>query len=114
MNNDVEMKNQEHSNEWVKIVSQDGFSFVIKRDVASQSGTLKSMIGTGEGFAEATSGVCNIPDYRGAVVEKLAEFMIYKKMYGHASPPEVIPDFQERIYPEIALELLMAADYLEL
>jgi len=116
MSNDVEMKNQEQSDDWVKIVSQDGFAFVVKRDVARQSGTLKSMISDddGGGFAEAMSGVCNIHDYRGAVVEKVVEYMIYKKMYGHASPPEVVPDFQERIYPEIALELLTAADYLEL
>ncbi len=69
----------------MKIVSQDGFAFVVKRDVARQSGTLKSMISdddgelliiqnfgqiqmnyfrVGGGFAEAMSGVCNIHDYR--------------------------------------------------
>ncbi len=33
----------------MKIVSQDGFAFVVKRDVARQSGTLKSMISEDDG-----------------------------------------------------------------
>lgn len=30
--------------EWVRITSYDGFSFIVKRDVAISSGTLKSML----------------------------------------------------------------------
>ncbi len=42
---------------------------------------------------------------RGAVVEKLCEYLAYKSLYGQASAKEEIPDFGERIAPEIALEL---------
>jgi hypothetical protein len=66
-------------------------------------------------------------------VEKLCEYMAFKSTYEHAGPKEEIPEFTERIPPEIALELyatmpfvlwistnasftacsLVAADYLE-
>lgn len=68
---------------------------------------------------------------RGAVVEKVLEYLTYKKIYENAAAREDIPDFKERVLPEVALELyvelpscsssniidttprLMAADYLD-
>jgi hypothetical protein len=66
------------------------------------------------------------------VTEKFVEYLAYKATYENASPNEEIPEFSERIDPEIALELyvplqsdlfpciwtddcfsLAAADYLE-
>jgi elongin-C len=38
-------------------------------------------------------------------VEKVAEYMAYKTTYEKAGPKEDVPDFMERIPPEIALEL---------
>jgi len=32
--------------DWVRIMSNDGFSFMVKRKVANTSGTLKSMLDT--------------------------------------------------------------------
>jgi len=63
-------------------------------------------------FAEATQKVCPV-DERAAVTEKFVEFLAYKTTYENAQTNEEIPDFSERIAPEIALELLSAADYLE-
>ena len=45
---------------------------------------------------------------RGAVVEKLCEYLAYKWLYGkpgQGNAKEEIPDFLERIAPEISLEL---------
>lgn len=41
--------------------------------------------------------------------------MAFKAQYENAGPKEEIPlnEFTERIPPEVALELLLAADYLE-
>lgn len=39
------------------------------------------------------------------VTEKLVEYLSYKATYEHAPPKEDIPDFYERIMPEVALEL---------
>jgi len=42
---------------------------------------------------------------RAAVTEKFVEFLAYKATYENVQPNEEIPDFIERIAPEIALEL---------
>jgi transcription elongation factor B subunit 1 len=39
------------------------------------------------------------------VTEKFVEYLAYKATYENAPPNEEIPDFIERIAPEIALEL---------
>jgi len=42
------------------------------------------------------------------------EYLSFKAQFQSANSREDIPDFMERIAPEIALELLVAADYLEM
>ncbi|KAI0916650.1 hypothetical protein AcV5_003078 [Taiwanofungus camphoratus] len=97
--------------DWVRLVSTDGYSFLVRRKMALGSGTLKNMLSAESNFAEAVSNTCPINE-RGAVVERLCEYLTYKALYADA-PPKEIPDFTERLMPEIALELLMAADYYE-
>ena len=47
-----------------------------------------------------------VPNYlRAAVTEKFVEYLAHKATYENAHPNEEIPDFSERIAPEIALEL---------
>lgn len=55
------------------------------------------------GFAEAISGVVSFPEIRAEVLEKVAEYLMYKQRYSGSK--EEIPDFQSRVKPEIALEL---------
>ncbi|TCD65373.1 hypothetical protein EIP91_002737 [Steccherinum ochraceum] len=98
------------SEEWVRILSNDGFSYLVKRKVATASGTLKNMLSTESNFAEAASNTCPMSE-RGIIVEKLCEYLTFKTLYEKVPPKEDIPDFMERLAPEIALELLMAADY---
>ncbi|KII85435.1 hypothetical protein PLICRDRAFT_44738 [Plicaturopsis crispa FD-325 SS-3] len=115
MADDVEMKNTDKSDEpeWVRVTSHDGYSFMIKRKVANGSVTLGNMLKTGT-FAEALSNTCLVNE-RGAVVEKLCEYMAFKATYENAGPKEEVPvnEFMERLPPEVTLELLLAADYLE-
>ena len=47
---------------------------------------------------------------RAAVTEKFVEFLAYKTTYENAQSTEEIPDFSERIAPEIALELCVCDD----
>lgn len=42
---------------------------------------------------------------RAPVTEKVMEYLVFKAQYDKATSKEVIPDFQERIVPELALEL---------
>lgn len=43
--------------------------------------------------------------FRGVVLEKVAEYLLFKQRYENTTNKDAIPDFQERIPPEIALEL---------
>jgi len=97
--------------EWIKIVSEEGYVFLVKRKIAEVSPILKDMLGAG--FSEAHSKTCDLKETRAPVVEKLIEYLAYKKQYENAGPREEIPEFTERIPPEIALELLLAGHYFE-
>ncbi|GBE84491.1 POZ domain-containing protein [Sparassis latifolia] len=102
---------QNNDMEWVKLVSNDGHSFLIRRKVAVRSGTLRQMLSSESNFAEAVSKTCRILE-RPIVVEKLCEYLSYKSVY-EGVPSRELPGFTERVMPEIALELLMTADYYE-
>ncbi|KAG2074441.1 POZ domain-containing protein [Suillus decipiens] len=116
MSNDVQMNDAgaEKRDDWVKITSSDGYSFLVKRSVAAISGTLKNMLSEDSSFREAIANTCPISE-RAAVVEKVCEYMSFKAYYeGPGSKEGVdVNEFTERIPPEVALELLLAADYLE-
>ncbi|KAN0082760.1 BTB/POZ fold [Tylopilus felleus] len=91
---------------WFKLVSSDGYAFLIKRSVAMMSGTLKNMLNFDSSFREALANTCPISE-RAAVVEKVCEYMSFKAHYECPGSKEEIPinEFTERIPPEIALEL---------
>ncbi|KAI0788980.1 BTB/POZ protein [Irpex lacteus] len=104
--------NQDRGDDWVRLVSNDGHSFLVRRKVAMVSGTLKDMLSTEANFAEAAANTCPVQE-RAIVTEKLCEYMQYKSTYENVPPKEDIPDFSERIPPEIVLELLTTADYFD-
>ncbi|KAF8347367.1 BTB/POZ protein [Amanita rubescens] len=101
--------------EWVRVTSADGFSFMVRRKVANMSGTMRSMLDTQSNFAEAVSRSCPV-DQRGIIVQKMIEYMCFRAHYENVDRKEEIPihEMQERIPPEIVLELLLAADYQEM
>eukprot|EP00732_Lithocolla_globosa_P008396 Lithocolla_globosa_v1_NODE_11901_length_473_cov_6.181818.p1 type:complete len:106 gc:universal NODE_11901_length_473_cov_6.181818:84-401(+) len=97
----------------IKLISSDGFEFIIDRKSAMVSGTIKNIL-TGPGqFAEARNNEIVFRDISSPVLEKVCEYFCYKHKYEvPGSPPDgELPDFA--IEPEIALELLMAAHFLE-
>ena len=70
------------------------------------SGTIKAML-TGQ-FAESR-GEINFPEISGVILEKVIKYLYYRVKYTNSQVP--IPEF--KIEPEVALELLMAANYLD-
>lgn len=54
-------------------------------------------------FAEASSNKVELPEQRPEIVEKVAEYLMYKEKYSHSK--ENVPDFKDRVKPETALEL---------
>ncbi|KAB8238071.1 BTB/POZ protein [Aspergillus alliaceus] len=94
--------------EYVSLVSGDGFEFVIPRSTARISGTLRRMLETSSRFAEAQSARCELTNISGIVLEKVCEYLCYNEK----NKNEInVPDMD--IPPELCLELLMAADYLD-
>ncbi|KAA6406706.1 MAG: transcriptional elongation regulator Elc1 Elongin C [Lasallia pustulata] len=93
--------------DFVTLVSNDGFEFIVRRSSAYVAGTIKRMLDPTSNFAEAISGRCVFNNINGIVLEKVCEYLYYNEKYKNAKD---VPDMD--IPPELCLELLMASDYL--
>ncbi|ODO09760.1 hypothetical protein I350_01977 [Cryptococcus amylolentus CBS 6273] len=91
-------KPQGAGNDYVLLESSDGYTFVVSRKIACASGMLKNMLDE---------------DGKGCILLKVIEYLAYKVQYQEFNAEDVQEDFQDRIDPYIALELLTAADYLD-
>ncbi|KAE9393915.1 hypothetical protein BT96DRAFT_828476 [Gymnopus androsaceus JB14] len=100
------MANANSDEDWVRLTSSDGFTFLVKRKIANMSGTVKSSLDTSSGFAEAESKTYKSQE-RGIIVQKMIEYMSFKAHYSNVGPKEDIPvhELMERLPPEIILEL---------
>ncbi|GAO49568.1 putative transcriptional elongation regulator Elc1/Elongin C [Saitoella complicata NRRL Y-17804] len=103
----------EDQDKYVTLISSDGFSYVIKRSIAiAASGTLKSMLGEDSRFRESSEGRVTLDTIDGRLLEKICEYMHFSDKWRHTSVTgEDVPEFD--IPPEMALELLVAADFLD-
>ena len=114
----------------IKITSKEGHEFFVNRKVATVSGTIK--VSQPVDFASPPLSPCRItnapvlrqamlsgpfaesrgeikfPEIEGHVLEKVIQYMYYKVKYTDSFVP--IPDF--KIEADVALELLMAANFL--
>ncbi|EGF78491.1 hypothetical protein BATDEDRAFT_7508, partial [Batrachochytrium dendrobatidis JAM81] len=95
--------------ETVKLVSADGFEFVLDRKYAMASGTIKSMLSSPGMFTESLQNEIQFRDIKAVILEKVCRYLYYKVRY--ANSIQEIPEFP--IEPELALELLMASDFLD-
>jgi transcription elongation factor B subunit 1 len=111
------MAGETNPEEYVRLVSGDGLEFVLPRRCALVSGTIKSMLCGPGAFSERGGGSGGgggsarivFQELSGAVLERVCEYFHYRVRY--ANEPEPIPDFP--IEKEMALELLMAANFLD-
>ena len=90
----------------IKLKSAEGHEFFVDRRCAMVSGTIKAML-SGQ-FAESR-GEISFPEIPAIVLEKLIQYLYYKVRYTNSS--QRIPEFN--VEPEIALDLLIAAGYLD-
>ncbi|XP_036597537.1 elongin-C-like [Trichosurus vulpecula] len=93
----------------VKLISSDGHEFIAKREHALTSGTIKAMLSVLGQFAENETNEVNFREIPSHVLSKVCMYFSYKVHYSNSSTE--IPEFP--IVPEIALELLMAANFLD-
>ncbi|KAL3433513.1 BTB/POZ protein [Aspergillus tetrazonus] len=94
--------------EYVTLVSGDGFEFIVPRSTACVSGTIRRMLDPSSKFSEALTGRCVFENLSGVVLEKVCEYFCYNEKNKNQAN---VPDMD--IPPELCLELLMAADYLD-
>ncbi len=100
------MANDDETMKTVKLISAEGHEFIVDRRCAMVSGTIKRML-TGQ-FAESR-GEVRFPEIPGVILEKVLQYLYYKVRYTNSVMR--VPDFE--VEPEISLELLMAANYLD-
>eukprot|EP00761_Pharyngomonas_kirbyi_P014586 gb/GECH01014616.1/.p1 GENE.gb/GECH01014616.1/~~gb/GECH01014616.1/.p1 ORF type:complete len:119 (+),score=43.90 gb/GECH01014616.1/:1-357(+) len=113
MNTSQEEKNSPvedfDASQMISIFSKDGYEFVVDKRVAMVSNTIKAMLtGIGE-FKEQQEGKIYFDEMETNILEKVIQYFHYKCKYDE--DPQNRPDF--KIDPEIALELMMAAHYLD-
>ena len=93
---------------YVKLISAEGHEFYVDKEIAiASSKTIRLML---EGsFREAQDNVIRLPDIAGYVIERLVKYLHYKAQYRNSTAR--IPEFV--IEPEVAMELIIAAKYLD-
>ncbi|KAI8832038.1 BTB/POZ protein [Chytridium lagenaria] len=97
------------ADETVKLISADGFEFIMDRKCAMASGTIKNMLSSPGQFTESVQNEITFRDIKAVILEKVCKYLYYKVKYTNTT--QEIPDF--KIETELALELLMAADFLD-
>ncbi|XP_062943805.1 elongin-C-like [Cynocephalus volans] len=94
---------------YVKLISSDGHEFIMKREHGLTLGTIKAMLSGPGQFAENKTNEINFREIPSHVLSKVCMYFTYKFRYINSSTE--IPEFP--IAPEIVLELLMAANFID-
>ncbi|KAI5809351.1 BTB/POZ protein [Pyronema omphalodes] len=93
----------------VILESGDGFQFIVRKSAASKSPAIRSMLDKKNAFVEAVENRIVFKNITAPVLEKVCQYFYYYEKYkGQEYCPD--PDF---ITPELALELLCVADFLD-
>lgn len=91
---------------FIKLVARDKSTFVLERKVCLVSQMLRAML-TSPTWSTDT---VELPEIDGPILELACQYMHYKLKYASSTSP--IPEFP--IKPEHALDLLVAANYLDM
>ncbi|KAL1886020.1 elongin C [Ceratocystis pirilliformis] len=95
--------------DYVTLVSGDGYEFVVARKLARLSPVINGMLECSN-FQEGITGVCEFPEISGIILDLIVDYFHYWfrwKDYDGDVPNMDIP-------VELCLELLVASDYLGL
>lgn len=94
----------------VKLISAEGFEFIVDREAACVSNTIRSMLESQGGFMETDTKEITFPSISTPILERVCQYFYYKLRYVNTSSGS-IPEF--KVEPEMALDLLMASNYLD-
>jgi len=95
--------------QFVSLVSSDEFEFIVSRKCALESGTIQSMLSGPGQFIENDKNEIAFRSIPSNILERVCTYLYYRVRYTNSS--QEIPEFQ--IPPGIALELLMASNFLD-
>ncbi|CAK9217753.1 unnamed protein product [Sphagnum jensenii] len=90
----------------VRLISAEGHEFVIEREAALVSNTLKNMLTSTGGFTETQLGEVRFPEISAPILEKVCQYFYWSLQFASGKETEF------HIEPEMTLELMMAANYL--
>ncbi|VFQ98188.1 unnamed protein product [Cuscuta campestris] len=90
----------------VKLISAEGFEFVIDKEAAMVSQTIRNMLTSPGGFAETEHREVTFPEISTTILEKICQYFYWHLQYARGKETEF------PIEPELTLELMMAANYL--
>merc|ERR1712027_256278 len=94
---------------YVKLISSDDHEFIIRRDHALASGTIKAMLSGPGQYRENEANEIRFKEIPSHVLGKICTYLMYRIKY--ADSAQEVPEFP--IAADIALELLMAANFLD-
>lgn len=92
---------------YIKVHSSDGFTFVIPREAALVSGTWQRTLSS-ENYIESQTGELSMEE-PAEIVATIIDYLFYHLRYRET---EGQPGTEFNIPPELALQVLVAADYL--
>ncbi|XP_062171374.1 uncharacterized protein LOC133877143 [Alnus glutinosa] len=90
----------------VKLISSEGFEFVIDKEAAMVSQTIYNMLTSPGSFAETQHGEVTFPEISTTILEKICKYFYWHLQFASGKETEF------HIEPELTLELMMAANYL--
>jgi transcription elongation factor B subunit 1 len=96
--------------DYVTLIAKDGEQFHISRDAALVSGLLRALFSGDVEFAETESRQIDFPNIRGPVLKRVVEYMHHNLVWRNLL--DCAPRFP--IEDEILVEVLVAADYLNI
>ena len=94
---------------YVTLVSAEGFEYVVDYEAACVSNMIKNLMTSAGGFSELESNTITFPEISGRCLERVCQYFYYKLQYTDSR--DSVPEF--KVPPELALELLMASNYLD-
>jgi hypothetical protein len=95
--------------DFVVLVSSDGFEYYVPKKQAIEAETIRSMLEGAGQFLEKERNEIVFRDIPSHILERVCVYLHYRSRY--QNPTAEVPAFP--IEPEIALELLMAANFLD-
>lgn len=95
--------------DFLKLMSNDGYVFIVDKKTAMISQTIRNTLYGGGNCEEAQSKTIRFNNIRSEVLERIIEYWHYRTQYSEHI--DQLPHFD--INPEIAIELLNCAEYLQ-